>query len=229
MTQLYWQKATNARSQHWNVIYVDEIPKAPTKGQTHPDYGLAVERDFYLVSALPSRRMASHRVGTANILLKYRVNLPTQRWYFDGKVRCIRNRELNYCLTVYPNKRILLGRQDSSVVGQYLKYDGTYLSSPAYGTVLEVPGSKEFEGAVTGMANRRNTANQKWRVIYADTVKAEATKGLNSRYGFFINRPFVLISQLPNNRMAYIHPNQYGYCVNYPSRLNDRHKFFFNN
>jgi hypothetical protein len=211
MTALHWRKATNARSQHWNVIYVDEIPREPTKGQMHPSYGLVVERDFYLVTAMPSRRMASYRQGSTSIHLKDRVNLSSQRWFFDGKKKCIRNREHSHVLTAYTNKTFRMLAQNSNNVGQYFKYDGTYLAASAYSTVLEIPGSNDYEGAPLAMNTRRNSANQKWRVIYADTVKAEATKGLNGRYGFFINRPFVLLSQLPMNRMLYHHPNNYLY------------------
>lgn len=211
MTRLYWTAAKNAKSQHWNVIYVDDIPRDPTKGQLHPDYGLVVERDFYLVTSMPSRRMASYRQGSSSIHLKDRVNLSSQRWYFDGKKKCIRNREHSHVLTAFTDKRFLMQGQNSNNVGQYLKYDGTYLRAWAYNTVLEIPGSNDFEGAILKMNARRNSANQKWKVVYADTVKAEATKGLNARYGFFVNRPFVLLSQLPMNRMLYHHPNNYLY------------------
>jgi hypothetical protein len=37
--------------------------------------------------------------------------------------------------------------------------------------------------------------------VYVDTVKTE-TKGLNEEFGFHINRPFYLVSELPFNRVA---------------------------
>jgi len=36
--------------------------------------------------------------------------------------------------------------------------------------------------------------------VYVDTVKTE-TKGLNEEFGFHINRPFYLVSELPFNRI----------------------------
>jgi hypothetical protein len=49
--------------------------------------------------------------------------------------------------------------------------------------------------------NKHNGANQRWKVVYVDTVKTE-TKGLNEEFGFHINRPFYLVSELPFNRVA---------------------------
>jgi len=51
------------------------------------------------------------------------------------------------------------------------------------------------------MWNRHNGLNQKWKIVYADTV-TEQTKGLNKDFGFFVNRPFYIRSRLPSGRMA---------------------------
>jgi formylmethanofuran dehydrogenase subunit E-like metal-binding protein len=37
-------------NQRWQIIYVDEYPDEPTKGQLNKNFGLYVERDFYVVS-----------------------------------------------------------------------------------------------------------------------------------------------------------------------------------
>jgi hypothetical protein len=54
--------------------------------------------------------------------------------------------------------------------------------------------------------NKHNGANQRWKIVYVDSVKLE-TKGLNEEFGFHINRPFYLVSQLPFNRVAEMHGN----------------------
>jgi hypothetical protein len=41
--------------QQWEIIYVDEYSE-PKKGQLNEQFGLFVERDFYIVSALGSGR-----------------------------------------------------------------------------------------------------------------------------------------------------------------------------
>jgi hypothetical protein len=38
--------------QRWRVVYVEDYEKEPTKGQLNKKFGLYVERDFYVVSAL---------------------------------------------------------------------------------------------------------------------------------------------------------------------------------
>jgi hypothetical protein len=41
--------------------------------------------------------------------------------------------------------------------------------------------------------------NQKWKIVYVDQAPKVSTKGMNKYFGFYINRPFIMISQLPNN------------------------------
>jgi len=67
---------------------------------------------------------------------------------------------------------------------------------------LDVTGSKDDEGAAVGVANSTNQKNQRWKVVYLDKAAKTATKGLNKEFGFHINRPFYLVSQLPFNRVA---------------------------
>jgi bacillopeptidase F (M6 metalloprotease family) len=52
---------------------------------------------------------------------------------------------------------------------------------------------------------RADRANQRWKVVYLDKAKKEPTSGLNEEFGFYINRPFYLISRLPMRRVAQCH------------------------
>jgi hypothetical protein len=45
-------------------------------------------------------------------------------------------------------------------------------------------------------------ANQRWKVVYLDKAEKAETKGLNEEFGFHINRPFYIVSELPFNRVA---------------------------
>jgi hypothetical protein len=40
-------------NQQWDIIYADEWKGPPKKGELNEDFGLYVERDFYVVSQLP--------------------------------------------------------------------------------------------------------------------------------------------------------------------------------
>jgi hypothetical protein len=46
-------KKTGQISQQWDLIYEDEMPEEPKKGELNKDFGLYVERDFNVVSDLP--------------------------------------------------------------------------------------------------------------------------------------------------------------------------------
>ena len=50
-----WTKNTGL-GQQWDVIYADEYPREPVKGELNTDFGLFVDRDFYVVSAMKSHR-----------------------------------------------------------------------------------------------------------------------------------------------------------------------------
>jgi hypothetical protein len=55
--------------QKWRIIYVDEYEKEPTKGQLNKKFGLYVERDFYVISALPDGRYLDV-INNRNMVIK---------------------------------------------------------------------------------------------------------------------------------------------------------------
>jgi hypothetical protein len=57
--------------QRWRIIYVDEYEKEPTKGQLNKKFGLYVERDFYVISALPDGRYLD-LINNRNMAIKTR-------------------------------------------------------------------------------------------------------------------------------------------------------------
>jgi hypothetical protein len=52
-------KKTGALNQQWDVVYADQWQGEPKKGEMNEDFGLYVERPFYIVTQLPSRRYLS--------------------------------------------------------------------------------------------------------------------------------------------------------------------------
>jgi hypothetical protein len=70
---------------------------------------------------------------------------------------------------------------------------------------LDVLGNTDKEGQEVKVNNRHNGANQRWKVLYLDKKAKTETKGLNEEFGFHINRPFYLVSELPVNRVAEMH------------------------
>jgi hypothetical protein len=76
--------------QQWEVVYVDEYSE-PKKGELYEQFGLYVERDFYIVSALASGRYLD-LINNSNIVLKTQNGRRTQVWYFHQQSKTIRTR-----------------------------------------------------------------------------------------------------------------------------------------
>jgi membrane carboxypeptidase/penicillin-binding protein PbpC len=99
---IVWNKHGRT-NQQWDRIYIERFPKEPTKGQFNKDFGMYVERDFFIVSALRSKRYLD-LVGR-NLVLKTRNNRRTQRWYFHQKTLSIRSRSNNQSWDIKNNGR----------------------------------------------------------------------------------------------------------------------------
>jgi hypothetical protein len=67
--------------------------------------------------------------------------------------------------------------------------------------------AQDKEGQPIGVQNNRKATEQKWRVVYLDKADKTETEGLNEEFGFHINRPFYIVSELPFNRVAEMHGN----------------------
>jgi hypothetical protein len=52
---IVWKKH-GGLNQQWDLIYANQYPKEPTTGQLNEDFGLYVNRSFYVVSALGKKR-----------------------------------------------------------------------------------------------------------------------------------------------------------------------------
>jgi len=85
---------------------------------------------------------------------------------------------------------------------QVFKYDNSQFINWTNNKVLDVTNSKDEEGNAVGVAGNTGKKNQKWQVLYVDQAAKTKTKGLNDDFGFYINRPFYLVSELPFNRVA---------------------------
>jgi hypothetical protein len=85
---------------------------------------------------------------------------------------------------------------------QLFKYDKSQFINWTNSKALSVDGSKDLEGQAVVVDGNKNRADQRWKVVYLDKAAKTETKGLNEEFGFHINRPFYLVSELPFNRVA---------------------------
>jgi hypothetical protein len=80
--------------QRWRIIYADEYEDEPTRGQLNKKFGLYVERDFYVVTSMPSKRYLDI-INNRNFAIKTPNGRRTQVWYFHQQSLTIRTRYNN--------------------------------------------------------------------------------------------------------------------------------------
>jgi hypothetical protein len=90
-------------NQRWKVVYVDAADKVETEGLNN-EFGLYVNRPFYIRSRLPMKRIAECQ-GASNVFLKrWRKNVAAQQWVFDPVRKVIRsNYWKNYIMQIPGN------------------------------------------------------------------------------------------------------------------------------
>jgi hypothetical protein len=81
-------------NQQWDLVYTDEWKGEPVKGELNEDFGLVVERDFYVVSQLPAHRYLD-LINNKNFAIKTPNGRKSQKWYFDQKSLTIKTRYNN--------------------------------------------------------------------------------------------------------------------------------------
>jgi membrane carboxypeptidase/penicillin-binding protein PbpC len=78
-------------NQQWDVIYADEYPEEPKKNELNKDFGLYVERPFYVVSELGTNRYLEV-INNRNMVVKTQNGRKEQIWWFDQKSLTIRTK-----------------------------------------------------------------------------------------------------------------------------------------
>jgi len=88
------QNNGNGLNQQWDIVYADEWKGEPGKGELNEDFGLVVERDFYVVTAMKSKRYLD-LINNRNMVIKTSNGRRTQVWYFHQQTLTIRTRYNN--------------------------------------------------------------------------------------------------------------------------------------
>jgi hypothetical protein len=81
-------------NQQWDLVYVDEYPDEPTKGQLNKEFGFYVDRSFYIVSQLGEGRYLS-MIDNRNLAIKTKNGRTDQQWYFHQYSKTVRCRANN--------------------------------------------------------------------------------------------------------------------------------------
>jgi hypothetical protein len=91
--------------QRWKIVYVDKYPGEPTKGQMNTKFGLYVERDFHIVSALSTNKYLDLDNSNRYTVINTPNGRKQQVWYFDQKSLTIKTRYNNRSLDIYNSGR----------------------------------------------------------------------------------------------------------------------------
>ena len=79
-------------NQQWDIIYADEWPEEPKKGELNKDYGLYVKRPFYVVSQLPNHRYLDNLNNANQFVIKSHFGIrKSQLFWFDQKTLTIKS------------------------------------------------------------------------------------------------------------------------------------------
>jgi hypothetical protein len=87
-----WKKHGKT-NQQWDVVYADQWKGEPKKGELNKEYGLYVERSFYVVTRLGSGRFLD--IIGRDFVIKTRNGRKSQQWYFHQQSRTIKSRTNN--------------------------------------------------------------------------------------------------------------------------------------
>jgi hypothetical protein len=80
-------------NQQWDVIYADQWKRDPIKGELNKDFGLYVERPFYIVSRM-GRGKYLDLIGR-NFVIKTRNGRTSQQWWFHQQSLTIKSKSMN--------------------------------------------------------------------------------------------------------------------------------------
>jgi len=75
--------------QTWDIVYADEMPPTPKKGEMFALFGMKVDTPFHVISNLPDGRFLD-LIGN-NMVIKTRNGLKSQEWTFNYNTRTIRS------------------------------------------------------------------------------------------------------------------------------------------
>jgi hypothetical protein len=80
-------------NQQWDVVYTDQWKRDPRKGELNKEYGLYVERSFYIISRMGRGRYLD-LIGR-DFVIKTSNGRTSQQWYFHQQSLTIRSKSNN--------------------------------------------------------------------------------------------------------------------------------------
>ena len=98
---IVWNKH-GKKNQLWDIVYADDYPEEPTKGDLNKNFGLYVEREFVIISELKAHRQLTIIDGR-NFAIKTANGMKQQIWWFDQKSKTIKSKYNNQSFDIKNN------------------------------------------------------------------------------------------------------------------------------
>lgn len=193
------------------------------------DYGLYIEREFYIISSLGENRYMDV-INNDNVVIKTPNEYDSQKWWFDQKTLTIKNK-------MFSDKSLDITRNGKSTdiriysTGshwwQRFKYTQHYFMNVQDSRVLGVKNGEDAEGAEVVVGDKKFQIFQKWRIQYVDQAEDAKTSGLYTPYQIHLGRAFVIRSRLPMQRVVTIVGGR-NLVIKTHDRANQNQIFFLN-
>jgi hypothetical protein len=204
---IVWNKH-GGLNQQWDLLYADEWKGDPKKGELNKEYGMYVERDFYISTSMNSHRYLD-LINNRNFVIKTPNGRNTQKWYFHQESLTIRTRLNNQSWDIKSagktnNMQVWSTNSGWFQVFKFVSTDyktGMFMNT-RNNKVLDVSGGKDAEGQSVIVWGKHGKVNQQWNIIYVDKAKPIQDEGLMKDFGFVCDKPFYFRSRLPMRRVA---------------------------
>jgi hypothetical protein len=133
--------------QQWDIIYADEWKGEPGKGELNEEYGMYVERPFYIISGLKANRYLD-LINNRNMVIKTPNGRNTQTWYFDQRTLTIKTKLNNQSWDIQSSGRTrnMQVWSTNSQWFQIFQYINGQFVNIQDGRALTVLDSKDQEG-----------------------------------------------------------------------------------
>lgn len=157
------------------------------------DFGLEVNRPFYIRSKLPMQRFLECQ-GAYHLRLRTLKRSAVQQWVFDGRTKTIMSKQWrNRSLNAQSNGHMIAQATNARWM-QLWRFENNMLRNER-GTVLQV----QSDTYNSQFYHKRKSGNmyQQFDIIYADELPPDLKKGdFNEQFGIHIERPFFVVSAL---------------------------------
>jgi len=159
---------------------------------------MEINRPFYIVSDLIFNRVATV-YSSKNIVIQTRTDKKEQQWFFDEVSKTIKSVAFKDLSLDLRGGNLYAYKTDSKWYQLFKYVDGRFqcenYMSGKQNYVFEVSASgADTENRQVSRASKNNNQWQQWKILYVDEAKPEPTSGFAKHWGFWINRPFVLVS-----------------------------------